>query len=296
MEYNGIIYEPGKVTRIKLNRPKYLNALSSPLYRELENAFDRAAADEECRVIVLSGEGKCFSVGHDILSPEADPMMGDGRGKEELEEMLGSYQAAYEYWWREHMWYAFEMKMQKWRNIRKPTIAMVQSYCLFGAFFMVESMDLIFASEDARFLSAIGQTVMPPWDLSARKWKELIFEHRFLPAREAYECGLVNRIYPTHEILEKETMAYANRVTENKLYTFVADSKQAVNIAMDFAGYQTAMYQIHDIAQKFGRPGGYPEDEMEHFKTSDKGLARINRATENLEIKLKAEKQYYPEK
>ena len=50
-EYKRIIYQPGRVARIILNRPQYYNAVSHPLFGELDNALDRAAADPECRVI-----------------------------------------------------------------------------------------------------------------------------------------------------------------------------------------------------------------------------------------------------
>ena len=56
-EYRGIIYEPGKVARIKMNRPRYLNAQSHAMFGELEDAYDRASEDPECHVIVISGEG-----------------------------------------------------------------------------------------------------------------------------------------------------------------------------------------------------------------------------------------------
>ncbi|MBM2825773.1 MAG: enoyl-CoA hydratase [Dehalococcoidales bacterium] len=77
------------------------------------------------------------------------------------------------------------------------------------------AMDLIFASEDAKFVpSPTHQFQTLPWDMPIRKAKEIVFEHRVVPAREARDLGLVNRIYP-RKTLEKETLAYANRVAEN---------------------------------------------------------------------------------
>ncbi|MBM2825772.1 MAG: putative Enoyl-CoA hydratase [Dehalococcoidales bacterium] len=71
MAYKYIIYEPGKVARIKLNRPAYKNALSYVLMEELDDAFKRADNDDSVEVIVLSGEGSDFSAGHDLGSPES---------------------------------------------------------------------------------------------------------------------------------------------------------------------------------------------------------------------------------
>ena len=91
-EYKRIIYEPGEVTRIKLNRPRYLNACSHALLAELEDAFDRAADNPECRVIVLSGEGRCFSSGDDNtgLTPESAPCLVTDETPEELIKRFGA--------------------------------------------------------------------------------------------------------------------------------------------------------------------------------------------------------------
>jgi enoyl-CoA hydratase/carnithine racemase len=90
-EYKGIIYEPGRVTRIKLNRPRYLNAISHPTYAEIDDAFERFANDPEAKVAVLSGEGNCFCAGHDAmgLTPESAPMLADRRNNSGPKERYG---------------------------------------------------------------------------------------------------------------------------------------------------------------------------------------------------------------
>jgi len=70
MEYQHIIYHPGKVARVILNRPQYLNAQSWQMREEMDDAFKRAVADDETGAIVLSGAGEHFSSGHDISTPE----------------------------------------------------------------------------------------------------------------------------------------------------------------------------------------------------------------------------------
>ncbi|KAK6060501.1 enoyl-CoA hydratase/isomerase family protein [Cooperia oncophora] len=54
------------VVSVKLNRPKQLNALNSKIWSEIEHVFEALDTDENCRVIILSGEGKAFSSGLDI--------------------------------------------------------------------------------------------------------------------------------------------------------------------------------------------------------------------------------------
>ncbi|MDD5288546.1 MAG: enoyl-CoA hydratase-related protein, partial [Dehalococcoidales bacterium] len=70
MAYKQIIYQPGKVARVILNRPKYRNAQSKVLLEEMDDAFNRAVADKDVRVIVLSGQGDHFSAGHDLGTPD----------------------------------------------------------------------------------------------------------------------------------------------------------------------------------------------------------------------------------
>ena len=57
------------------------------------------------------------------------------------------------------------------------------------------AMDVIFAAEDAKFLPGQVQYLHAPWDLGPRKAKEVMFEHRFMTAREACRHGFVNRVY-----------------------------------------------------------------------------------------------------
>ena len=82
---------------------------------------------------------------------------GEGITREQLIEKLGSEKAAGAYWEDQHNYYAFEMKLKKWRDIPKPTIAMVHGWCVYGAVFSAAAMDIIFASEDAMFVFPFGQ-------------------------------------------------------------------------------------------------------------------------------------------
>src|SRR6266478_8611008 len=62
----------GAITRITMNRPEYRNAQNSAMTYALDDAFYAAAADDEVKVIILAGEGKHFSAGHDIGTPGRD--------------------------------------------------------------------------------------------------------------------------------------------------------------------------------------------------------------------------------
>lgn len=253
MGYRQILYEPGKVARVKLNRPRYHNCLSRILLEELDDAFDRAAADEEVRVIVLSGEGDHFSSGHDLGTPEE---MAD-------REERGFYAAGPEHTVPRYgrMRDLYVEKTLRWRSLPKPTIAMVHGYCIFGAWIVVSSMDLVFASEDALFLPTHVQYFAVPWDVGPRKAKEVVFEHRFMTAREACEAHFVNRVYPKDR-LEEETLAYAYRVAKNDPFRLRL-AKFSINHMMDAMGFtseiETAYHTYFMREEKERVERGYSE-------------------------------------
>ncbi len=224
MTYETIVYEPGVVARIILNRPEQMNAQSRLLLRELDDAIAAACRDAEVRVIVVSGAGKHFSAGHDVKEM-ADPKLPAEDAQQRYERMRRVYT-------EDHL---------RWRNATKPTIAMVRGYCIWGGWMVASAMDLIFASEDALFLAnpypADYWTVT--WDIGQRRTKEILFEHRVITAAEAKEMGFVSRVYSAEE-LEAQTLAYAARVAENDPAEVQA-LKYVVNQTMDAMGFSTSV-------------------------------------------------------
>lgn len=295
MEYKSIIYEPGPVTRIILNRPEYLNAISHPMYGEIEDAFDRFTADQQCKIAVLSGIGSCFSAGHDAigLTPESAPMMADRRTPEQLMKDYGSETEVWRQYGKQHGYFLNDMHIHKLHRIPKPTIAMVHGYCIWGGYFLAGVMDLIFASEDALFLAEVGQCDPGTWDWGIRKMMEVAYEHRFLTARECKEMHMVNRVYADYETLERETLAYAHRVVENERLSFTSLEyvKRALIHTRDLQGFTMACEDNLLIAP----PGRRPAGEDRHGERAEgRGMARTPRALDNLRLKLESEGQPVP--
>ena len=268
MEYKHIIYQSGKVARVILNRPRYLNAQSRLMREEVDDAFTRAVEDDKVGAIVLSGAGEHFSSGHDLGTPEE---MADRQERGYPTDRLGRYK------------YTRAITLEnslRWRNLPKPTIAMVHGYCIFGGWIFAAAMDIIFASEDALFLPSHVQYFSQPWDIGPRKAKEVLFEHRFMTAWEAYQHGLVNRVYP-RERLEEETLAYAQRVADNWMRdpVRVRTIKFSINHMMDAMGFTAeleAAYQNYFIATEI-RDGERERDEKG-------GIAQTSIALQNLEL------------
>lgn len=272
MSYQHIIYEPGKVARLILNRPRYLNAQSVLMREEMEEAFQKAVEDKQVGAIVLSGAGGHFSAGHDLGTAE------------DIEYRLSRGQAAFDRFdeYRDMRALCLENTL-RWRNLPKPTLAMVQGYCIFGGCMFAAAMDVIFAAEDALFLPGPVQYFHAPWDLGPRKAKEILFEHRFLPAREACKHGMINRVFAPEE-LEKETLAYAERVADNYLENplWVRMAKYSVNHmqdAMGFTGEIEAAYNSYCTMLGLTNPD-LPKPEQG-------GFARTPKARKNFEASRK---------
>ncbi|MEX2080397.1 MAG: enoyl-CoA hydratase-related protein [Dehalococcoidia bacterium] len=228
MELNDVRYEvEGSIARVRLNRPGYRNAQSWKLLDELDEALGRAMEDQAVRVVVVSGEGGNFSSGHDLGTPEQM----EGRQRRGIPDTGLGYYDNFRH-------YNLDLTL-KWRNLPKPTIAMVEGYCIFGGWMIAAAMDLVFAARGALLLPALVEYFSQPWDMSSRRAKELLFESRFITADEAHEAGFVSRVYEPED-LERETLAYAGRVAENTPLA-VRMTKVAINRADDLRGYTSAM-------------------------------------------------------
>jgi enoyl-CoA hydratase len=243
MKYHDILYAvDGAVARVTLNRPHVKNAQSTRLLHEMDDAFTRAVADDAVRVIVLAGAGETFSAGHDLGSKD---VRDDPSQQPRPPDLKGRY---------ERVWGLYIDMGLRWRNLPKPTIAMVQGYCIFGGWMIATAMDLIVAADDAKFLASHFQYFSVPYDVPPRKAKELLFEFRFMHADEALTAGLVNRVVPRAE-LEEETMALARRIGQQDPF-MVRLGKLSVNQAQDSMGYSTFVrgaLQTYMVAAESGR-------------------------------------------
>ncbi len=227
------------VARFTVNRPEVRNAQSRRLLEELDEAFARAGADPEVRVIALFGAGEHFSGGHDLGS--ADELA--DRAERPLQPGLrGRFDHS-----REH----FVEKTLRWRNLGKPTIAGVQGYCIFAGWLVASAMDIIYAADNAMFLGANFQYFSIPWDMHPRKAKELLYESRFIDAREAQSLGLVNRVFPV-DGLEAAVLEYAERIARNDPFQ-LRMIKMAVNQMQDGQGFHahiTAAHNMHMLSSE----------------------------------------------
>ncbi|MCB0994713.1 MAG: enoyl-CoA hydratase [Acidimicrobiales bacterium] len=253
-EPDAVLYERrGTTALVTMNRPRYRNAQNGAITYGLDDAFTRAVEDDDVKVIVLAGAGEHFSAGHDIGSPGRDAHLpyprravtwwdhtthpgADGRMARELEVYLGM--------------------CRRWREIPKPTIAMVQGACIAGGLMLAWICDLIVAADDAEFADPVVRMGIPgaeyfahPWVMGPRFAKEFLFLGEPVTAHQARELGMVNRVVPRSE-LERETFDLAERIARMPAFG-LALTKKAVNQAEDLMGLRAgidSVFGLHHVA------------------------------------------------
>jgi enoyl-CoA hydratase len=232
----------GAVATITLDRPEVANAQNSRLIDELDAALDLADDTEDVRVVILDAEGKHFSAGHDLKE-----LMSDGdewarlratpEGKLHHEQVM-----------------CFDRCLRLY-EFRKPTIAAVQGACSAAGLMLACMCDLIVAADDARFsnpvlrMSGAGvELLVEPWELGARKAKELLLCAETLDATEAERLGLVNKVVP------RDDLAAAAREMAEKVALVPPVTAQAVkdsiNRMSDFQGKKES-WRYHFMVHQF---------------------------------------------
>ena len=227
MDFQEVLYAvQGPVGVITLNRPARRNAQGYRMLDEIDQAFALARADDGVRVVILRGSGGVFSTGHDLGTPEGMA----------YREALGARPGIETY--DQFKKYNLDL-LVGWRNFPKPTIAMVEGYCIYAGWMLAAAMDIVFAAEDAQFLAGVVEYMSIPWDIGVRRAKELCFESRFITAREAADYGFVNRVLAPAD-LERETFDFARRVAQNSPEV-LRFSKIHANKAQDAQGFTNAL-------------------------------------------------------
>ena len=224
-----------RVGIVTLNRPKKLNAISVALREQLVAALKRADADEVTRVVVLRGEGRCFSAGFDL--GDGGPPNKDAWQHDALK-------------WHELLDTSIKMQMLPW-HMRKPVIASVQGHALGGGCELAMFCDITIAAENALFgepesrLSSAGPALVMPWIIGFKKARELLYTGDLIDAQAALQLGMVNRVVPTAELV-KASLAFAHRMALISPETLIA-TKRAINRGAEAAGFDSAIHAGLDV-------------------------------------------------
>lgn len=204
-----------KVAILTINRPDKLNALNKQVHAEGTAALDEMRNDDSVRVLVITGAGeKSFVAGADI---------GEFAGQTPVTQRNLFHERSF---------------FNSIDSFPKPVIAMVNGFCLGGGNELALACDLRICSETARFSQPeINLGIMPGGGGTQRlthligegRAMEIILTGDMIDAQTALKFGLVNHVYPSHE-LEAKTLELAAAIAE-KAPIALQLSKEAVKFA-----------------------------------------------------------------
>jgi enoyl-CoA hydratase len=248
--------DDGRIARIWLNRADAHNAQSRGLLVQLDEAFLRAEADDEVRVVILAARGRNFSAGHDLGSELALAERAPGPNQLPSFRMNGATRDPVAEKVLLQEWHYFFQNTCRWRDLRKITIAQVQGNAISAGLMLIWACDLIVAADNAKFSDVVAVRMgMPgveyyahPWEFGPRKAKELLLTGDSLDADEAYRLGMVSKVFPRDE-LENKTLEFARRIAERPTMAALL-IKDSVNAASDAMGFTEALrhaFHIHEL-------------------------------------------------
>lgn len=234
-----VLYEVrGGAAWITINRPEARNALNEAVRVGLKDAFERAEADDQVAVVVLTGAGdRAFCAGGDLKEmasvgltiPPPDFVPQPGRTV----------------------------------NMAKPVVAAVNGGAFGGGFLLAQSADLVVASESAKFAvseAKVGRgspwAAPLPWLVPPRVAMEILLTGDAISAQRAYEVGLVNKVVPADELVS---------ATEQLVATLVANAPLSVRAAkrMVYAVAELGRTAAFEEAEKIWAPVYLSDDAQE---------------------------------
>jgi enoyl-CoA hydratase len=153
-------------------------------------------------------------------------------------------------------WHYFFQNTLRWRNLRKITIAQVHGDVYSAGLMLMWACDLIVGSEEVRFADVVGTRLGMcgmeyfghPWEFGPRKAKELLLTGDSIDIHEAYQLGMVSKVF-TRDELEERTLELAQRIA--KVPTMAALMiKESVNQTVDNMGFYNSLnacFTLHEL-------------------------------------------------
>lgn len=183
----------GRLATLTLVSPKDLNALHPEMLEALSRYIDQIETDDEVRVVVLQGAGKTFCAGYSLRA---------WSDRFEMTTKVARWDPVKDY---RAMARNANLFMRLWRCV-KPVIVKVRGWCVGGGTDLALCGDLIFASEDAHFgypparVWGTPTTALWIYRLGLEHAKRYLLSGEPIPARRAYEIGLISEICPDAEL------------------------------------------------------------------------------------------------
>jgi enoyl-CoA hydratase len=240
-----------KIAHVQINRPEKINAMNADFWREIVEIFQWADVTDAVRVVVISGAGKHFSSGIDLmLLAQVGSRLGTDVGRNALLlrrkilEMQASFNAV--------------------DQCSKPVLAAIQGYCLGGAIDLITACDMRYATVDAQFAikeidmgmaADVGTLQRLPRIIGEGMLREMAYTGRTLSGEQARQIGLVNSTFADQAALLEGVFGIAGEIAA-KSPVAVRGTKQMLSYMRDhrvddgleyIATWNAAMLQSADL-------------------------------------------------
>ncbi len=195
-----IFEKKGYIATITLNRPKFLNTFTDELVEKFQNNIDFVRKSKDIRAVLIKAEGKAFCAGVDVKGKEYNPL--------NAREFL----------------IKFNNMLNSLEDLPQPSIALINGVAVAGGFELALAATFRFSVKNARFglpeaklglVAAGGASFRLPRLVGFGKALEIGLTGELVNGEEAYNMGLVNKVFDNLEIAEKEAELFADKIASN---------------------------------------------------------------------------------
>ena len=195
-----VVYEVrDRIAYIRMNRPDKLNAINNQMRAELFEAFEDVERNPDAWVAIITGTGRSFSVGHDLVSMAARTIPGGGPGERTTDDLYLYLSQFY-----------------------KPIVAAINGICIAQGAGLALLSDIRIASETAQFgwpqvkrgISSMSGPCLLTEQVPHNVAMEFLMTGEFVGAQDALRLNLVNRVVPPDEVMSMAE-ALATKIRDN---------------------------------------------------------------------------------
>ncbi|XP_047692615.1 delta(3,5)-Delta(2,4)-dienoyl-CoA isomerase, mitochondrial [Prionailurus viverrinus] len=243
------------ILHVQLNRPEKRNAINRACWREMVECFSKIAQDPDCRAVVISGAGKLFTSGIDLMDIASDILQPQGddvaRISWQLRNLISRCQESF----------------NVIEKCPKPVIAAIHGACVGAGVDLVTACDIRYCAQDAFFqvkevdigLAAdVGTLQRLPKVIGNQSLvNELAFTSRKMMADEALGSGLVSRVFPNKEDMLEAAFTLAEEIStkspvavQSTKVNLIYSRNHSVAESLNYmATWNMSMLQTQDIVK-----------------------------------------------
>ncbi|KAM4627861.1 delta(3,5)-Delta(2,4)-dienoyl-CoA isomerase, mitochondrial [Polymixia lowei] len=249
----SISHPAESITHVELHRPDKRNAMNKAFWSEMVDCFNQISGDPDCRVVVVSGAGKIFTAGIDLMDMASDVLQPEGddlaRTSWNLRKIISKYQETF----------------SVIERCPKPVVVAVHGACVGGGVDLITACDIRLCTQDAWFqvkevdigLAAdVGTLQRLPKVIGSRSLvNELALTARKMYADEAKSSGLVSRVFADKEALMSGALEMAGEIAgrspvavQGTKVNLVYSRDHSVPEGLDYmATWNMSMLQTQDV-------------------------------------------------